>query len=113
MIRIAITAEAFEAIKPTMPLGRVGYENECTASGGYLLWLDQRTVDKLKAAVVTQKNPSPQLCVEGGLPLPFALIHLRPGYASVSERGGAEGIRTSDLRSAFTRALHSAATSKG
>jgi hypothetical protein len=50
VIRIAITAEAFEAIKATMSLGSVGYENARTASGGYFLWLDQRTVDKLKAA---------------------------------------------------------------
>jgi hypothetical protein len=50
MIRIAITADAFEAIAATMPLGSVGYENERTASGGYFIWLDQRTVDKLKVA---------------------------------------------------------------
>jgi hypothetical protein len=30
MIRIAITAEAFEAIAATMPLGSVGYKNEVT-----------------------------------------------------------------------------------
>ena len=28
MIRIAISAEAFEAITSTLPLGSVGYENE-------------------------------------------------------------------------------------
>jgi hypothetical protein len=50
MVRIAITADAFEAIAATMPLGNVGYENERTASGGYFIWLDQRTVDKLNTA---------------------------------------------------------------
>jgi hypothetical protein len=33
MIRIAITAEAFDAIAKTMPLGSVGYENEANAKG--------------------------------------------------------------------------------
>ena len=34
MIRLAITAQAFEAIAATpLPLGSVGYENERTASG--------------------------------------------------------------------------------
>jgi hypothetical protein len=31
MIRIAITAEAFEAITATLPLGSIGYEAEATA----------------------------------------------------------------------------------
>ena len=39
MIRIAITAEAFEAIAGTLPLGSVGYERESTATGGYFIWL--------------------------------------------------------------------------
>ena len=50
MIRLAITEAAFEAIAATMALGSVDYENERTASGGYFIWLDPRTVDKLKAA---------------------------------------------------------------
>jgi hypothetical protein len=43
VIRIAISVEAFEAIAQTLPLGTVGYENERNASGGYFIWLDQRT----------------------------------------------------------------------
>jgi hypothetical protein len=39
MIRIAIIAEAFEAIAATLPLGSVGYERERTATGGYFIWL--------------------------------------------------------------------------
>ncbi|HZZ24204.1 MAG TPA: hypothetical protein VFE60_17185 [Roseiarcus sp.] len=50
MIRLAISAEAFEAIAATMPLGNVNYERERAACGGYFIWLDPRTVDKLKAA---------------------------------------------------------------
>jgi hypothetical protein len=34
MIRIAITAAAYEAIAATMPLGNVDYEAECKATGG-------------------------------------------------------------------------------
>jgi hypothetical protein len=34
MIRIAITAEAFEAITRTLPLGSVGYEAEANERGG-------------------------------------------------------------------------------
>jgi hypothetical protein len=33
MIRIAITAEAFEAIVATLPLGSVGYEPQLDAQG--------------------------------------------------------------------------------
>ena len=42
MIRIAITAQAFEAIVTTLPLGSVGYENESTAKGERLIWLEAR-----------------------------------------------------------------------
>ena len=41
MIRIAITAEAFEAIARTLPLGQVGYENAVDAKGQRLIWLDR------------------------------------------------------------------------
>ena len=33
MIKIAITAEAFQAIAATLPLGSVGYENETNEKG--------------------------------------------------------------------------------
>ena len=46
MIRIAISAAAFDAIAATLPLGTVAYEHERTASSGYLIWLDH---DKLFA----------------------------------------------------------------
>jgi hypothetical protein len=49
VIRIAITAEAFEAIAATLPLDSVGYEPERTASGGYFVWLDRGVADKLFA----------------------------------------------------------------
>ena len=41
MIRIAITAEAFEAIAATLPLGSVGYENATNERGERLIWLGQ------------------------------------------------------------------------
>jgi len=43
VIRITITAEAFEAIARTLPLGSVGFERERTATGGYFIWPDSRT----------------------------------------------------------------------
>ena len=49
MIRIAITAEAFEAIAATLPLGSVGYEATRDAQGNCLVWLDEWTVNKLGA----------------------------------------------------------------
>ena len=49
MIRIAITAEAFEAIAASMPLGSVGYENETNERGERLIWLEPHVVDKLRA----------------------------------------------------------------
>jgi hypothetical protein len=35
MIRIAITAEAFEAVSAMLPLGSVGFERETPASGDW------------------------------------------------------------------------------
>jgi hypothetical protein len=49
MIRIAITAAAFEAIKATLPLGSVGYENATNERGERLIWIDDRQADKLGA----------------------------------------------------------------
>jgi hypothetical protein len=49
MICIAISAAAVEAIATALPLRSVGYEHERTASGGYFIWLDRRTADKLFA----------------------------------------------------------------
>jgi hypothetical protein len=49
MIRIDITAAAFEAIVATMPLGSAGYEAECTASGEVRIWLAADVVNKLRA----------------------------------------------------------------
>jgi hypothetical protein len=39
MVRIDITAAAFEAIIATMPLGSAAYEAERTASGEVRIWL--------------------------------------------------------------------------
>ena len=49
MIRIAITAEAFEAIARTLPLGSVGYENQINERGERLVWLEPNLVDRLRA----------------------------------------------------------------
>ena len=49
MIRITITAAAFEAIAATMPLGSVGYEAEPDAKSERWIWLEPRFVDRLRA----------------------------------------------------------------
>jgi hypothetical protein len=49
MIRITITAAAFEAIAATMPLGSVGCEPEPDAKGERWIWLEPRLVDRLRA----------------------------------------------------------------
>jgi hypothetical protein len=49
MIRITISAAAFEAISATMPLGSVGYEPEPDAKGERWIWLEPRFVDRLRA----------------------------------------------------------------
>jgi hypothetical protein len=47
MIRIAIAAEAFEAIKTTLPVGSTGYEAEPSPKGEVHVWLEPRVIDKL------------------------------------------------------------------
>jgi hypothetical protein len=49
MIRVSITAPAFEAIAATLPLGSVGYENATNERGERLVWLEPRMVDRLGA----------------------------------------------------------------
>ena len=41
MIRIAITAAAFEAIAATLPLGSVGHEPRLDPQGNRLTWLER------------------------------------------------------------------------
>ena len=47
MIRIAITAAAFDAICATLPLGSVGYESEANERGERLIWLEDAMADRL------------------------------------------------------------------
>ena len=49
MIRISITAAAFEAIANTMPLGSVGVDPEPGTDGERQIWLEPRFVDRLRA----------------------------------------------------------------
>jgi hypothetical protein len=49
MIRISITAAAFEAIAATLPLGSAGFERESDANGGRQIWLARAVVDRLRA----------------------------------------------------------------
>jgi hypothetical protein len=47
VIRIEITAEAFDAVVKTLPLGTVAYEPEVSANGLRQIWLDPRALDRL------------------------------------------------------------------
>ena len=47
MIRIAISAEAFEAIARTLPLGSIGLEAEANERGEKLVWLEDAMADRL------------------------------------------------------------------
>jgi hypothetical protein len=49
MIRIAISAKAFDAITATLPLGSVGFEPQLNAQGERLVWLEAAIVDRLGA----------------------------------------------------------------
>ena len=48
MIRITITAAAFDAIAATLP-SNVGVEQNRAPNGDYFIWLDPRFVDRLRA----------------------------------------------------------------
>jgi hypothetical protein len=49
IIRIAISAETFGAIAPTLSFGNVSYENKTNEQGQRLIWLDRAMVDRLRA----------------------------------------------------------------
>jgi hypothetical protein len=49
MIRIAITAEAFDALAATLPLGSIGFERHPADDGQLLVWLEPHLVNKLRA----------------------------------------------------------------
>ena len=49
MIRITITAAAFDAVVATLPIGSVGYENATNDRGERYVWLEPYVVDRLAA----------------------------------------------------------------
>jgi hypothetical protein len=49
MIRLAITAAAFNAISSTLSLGSVEFEPEPDANGERLIWLERSIVNRLRA----------------------------------------------------------------
>jgi hypothetical protein len=49
MIRIAVTAEAFDAIAATLLLGSAGFERHPADDGQRLVWLEPHVVNKLRA----------------------------------------------------------------
>jgi hypothetical protein len=57
VIRITITAAAFEAIAATLP-SNVGYERQRALNGDYHIWLELRYVDRLRAMRVPGESYS-------------------------------------------------------
>ncbi len=49
MIRLAITAAAFDAIAATLPLGSVAFEAAGEDRGLRYIWLEHRWLDRLKS----------------------------------------------------------------
>jgi hypothetical protein len=49
LIRIAITAEAYEVIARTLAFGSVAYEPQVNEKGERLIWLEERQLDKLNS----------------------------------------------------------------
>jgi hypothetical protein len=49
MIRIAITAEAYDAIARTLALGTVACEPQPNENGERLIWVEERRLDKLNS----------------------------------------------------------------
>jgi hypothetical protein len=49
MIRIAITAVAFDAVSKTLPFGSVTYEPQVTTDGGCFIWIDRHARSQLDA----------------------------------------------------------------
>jgi hypothetical protein len=49
MIRIAITAEAYEAIARTLALGTVACEPQPNENGERVIWIEERWLDKLNS----------------------------------------------------------------
>jgi hypothetical protein len=49
MVRISISAEAFEVLASTIPFGSIGCEPKLNAKGERLIWIEQVWADKLRA----------------------------------------------------------------
>ena len=49
MIRITITAAAFNAVSARLPLGTVSFEREPDDNGERLIWLAREVVNRLRA----------------------------------------------------------------
>jgi hypothetical protein len=58
MIRIAITAEAYDAIVATLPLGSVGYEADANERGERLIWLEPLLARQLVRLTVLSAQTS-------------------------------------------------------
>jgi hypothetical protein len=51
VIRIAVTAEAYEAIAKTLPLGTVAYDAKVAAGGEPSIWVERSALDSLELVV--------------------------------------------------------------
>jgi hypothetical protein len=48
MIRVSITAAAYEAIAATLPPGSVAFDPDVDAQGGRWIWLDPTVANRLR-----------------------------------------------------------------
>ena len=61
MIRIAITAEAYEAIERTLALGTGASEPQPNANGERVIWIEERwldTLNSIRRSCETTRRPS-------------------------------------------------------
>jgi hypothetical protein len=57
MIRIAITAAAFDAVATTLPLGAIGFERDPADEGERLVWLEPSVLNRLRPPARATATP--------------------------------------------------------
>ena len=67
MIRIAITAEAYEATARTLALGTVACEPQPNENGERVIWIEERWLDKLNSIRRTRESYSEAIIRLAGL----------------------------------------------
>jgi hypothetical protein len=79
MVRISITAEAFEALASTIPFGSISFEPELNANGERPIWNQQVWADKLRGL----RGPG-----ESYSDVILRLVALKPGNTLLKRTAG-------------------------